>query len=318
MKKLSLLFTLLIVIYACGDDDDGFEAVAPLLLADVAPEDDLEILEYLQTHFYNYDEFANPPADFDFNIVLDTIAGENANRTPLIDQVESRVVNISSEDFVLNDNEEDIPHTYYFLVAREGGGLQPTFADSTFVRFTGQLLNGQVFDEVTTVSAFDLPSFQFPGFGANRAFRGVGEGLQQLRGGSGITDNPDGTFEVNDSGIGMVIFPSGLGTFNGLRGIIPQYAPLIFKFEVLVAITADHDQDGIPSFMEDIDGDGIIINDDTDEGLDVFGVLPNYLDPDDDGDGILTSEEIVINADGTITFPDSDGDGTPDYLDNDN
>ena len=43
----------------------------------------------------------------------------------------------------------------------------------------------------------------------------------------------------------------------------------------------------------------------------------NYVDPDDDGDGRPTEDEIEINEDGTITFPDTDGDGVVDYLDSD-
>ena len=41
--------------------------------------------------------------------------------------------------------------------------------------------------------------------------------------------------------------------------------------------------------------------------------IPNYLDNDDDGDGVLTIDEYDVNADGVAD--DSDGDGTPDYLD---
>jgi len=41
------------------------------------------------------------------------------------------------------------------------------------------------------------------------------------------------------------------------------------------------------------------------------------LDTDDDGDGILTIDEIK-DASGNVTFPDSDNDGVPDYLDEDN
>ena len=320
MRNFFLLFIIALILFSCGDNGefDTGGAIPPLLLSVVEPDNNQEIIDYLQTHFYNYDEFANPPADFNFQIVLDTIAGENANRTPLIDQVESRVVNVSSSDFLLEDGEEDIPHTYYFLIAREGAGPRPTFADSTFARFSGQLLNGLVFDQVSTISAFDVPGFRFPGPGDNRAFRGFGEGLQEMRGGTTVIDNPDGTFESPDSGIGMIIFPSGLGTFNGFRDPIPQYAPLIFTFEVLSVIQADHDRDGILSILEDLNGNGNLLDDDSDIASDLFGVLPNYLDPDDDGDNTLTRDEIIINADGSVTLPDTDGDGVPDYLDPDN
>lgn len=72
---------------------------------------------------------------------------------------------------------------------------------------------------------------------------------------------------------------------------------------------ADDDNDGIPNVFEDFNGDGDKENDDTDgDGI------PNYLDNDDDGDGILTQYE-AVDMDGNPA--DTDGDGDVDYLDND-
>jgi gliding motility-associated-like protein len=85
--------------------------------------------------------------------------------------------------------------------------------------------------------------------------------------------------------------------------------------------TLDCDQDGVPNSIEieavfelaasrsiqvasiDSDGDGI----------------PNYLDSDDDGDGVLTSIEVSSNTnqDGEYVNIDTDGDGIPDYMDTD-
>ena len=83
----------------------------------------------------------------------------------------------------------------------------------------------------------------------------------------------------------------------------------------------DHDGDGIPSIDEDLDGDGYLYNDNTDEEAErnAFGAFltVNFLDSDDDGDGTPTREEIIINADGSITYPDSNNNGIPDYLDPD-
>lgn len=72
----------------------------------------------------------------------------------------------------------------------------------------------------------------------------------------------------------------------------------------------DHDGDGIPSVEE-----GMATNQDTDgDGI------PDYLDIDDDGDNVLTSEEIriAIGENPTVDgFLDTDGDGVPNYLDPD-
>ncbi len=98
----------------------------------------------------------------------------------------------------------------------------------------------------------------------------------------------------------------------------------------------DADGDSIPNVFEDFNGDGNLENDDiNNDGI------PNYLDDDDDGDGILTIDEAVdengnpidTDGDGDVNYldrdddgdglfsnfenGDTDGDGVPDYLDND-
>lgn len=69
----------------------------------------------------------------------------------------------------------------------------------------------------------------------------------------------------------------------------------------------DDDADGVPNFFEDFNGDGDLTNDDTDGDT-----IPNYLDDDDDGDGVLTIDE-AKDMDGNPI--DTDGDGDVDYLD---
>lgn len=79
-------------------------------------------------------------------------------------------------------------------------------------------------------------------------------------------------------------------------------------------VLTEDDNDGIPSELEDIDGDGDLSNDDTDDDG-----LPNYLDFDDDGDNVPTStEKPDPNGDGDLSdAQDTDEDGIPDYLDDD-
>ncbi len=304
------------VLLSCGNDDDNnFESAPPRLLSEVATEDDAEIREFLETHFYNYEEFQSPPADFDFRIRIDTIAGENADKTPLIDQVESAVVNVSSSEFGLPDEELDVPHTYYYLSARDGGGIAPTVADSTLFRYEGMLLNGNKFDATPSYTWLPLTSL----------VRGFANGISNFKSGteSNLIINPDGTSFYTDSGIGLIIMPSGLGYFigTGPTGSLPSYSNLIFAVDVgNLIVDTDTDGDGIPSIMEDLNGNGYLFDDNTDlESETNANVRPtaDFLDPDDDDDGILTRDEIEIDEMGNITFPDSDNDGTPDYRDSD-
>ncbi len=98
---------------------------------------------------------------------------------------------------------------------------------------------------------------------------------------------------------------------------------------------ADDDDDGIPTILEgngDVDGDGVpnYLDDDSDgdgkldliegTGDDDGDFIPNFLDPDDndggaadnDGDGIVTADEIDPAVSTNPIDPDSDGDGVDD------
>ena len=306
-----LIMTLL---WSCGNDDDGLggEVVPPRLLSEVAPEDEAEIQEFLETHFYNYEEFEAMAPGFDYRVRIDTIAGENANKTSLADsdKLMSAIINISSTDFGLDEGEVDIPHRYYYLLAREGGGVAPTIADSTYVSYEGVNLDGSAFDSALGAGRwFDLQgTLTVPG-----SIRGFKEGISKFKSGTGVIEMEDGTFMIENFGSGLIIMPSGLAYFNGTQPG-ESYAPIIFNINLLEVETSDHDRDGVPSIEEDRDNDENLFNDDTDgDGL------PDYLDVDDDNDGTFTIDE-VTDDDGNVIlpYPDTDGDGTPDYLDPDN
>ena len=283
------------------DDDNDIEPIPPRDRGEQAIDDDEALLAYLQTHFYNAEDFQNPTANFNYSVNFDTISGVNANKTPIIDS------DLLNTKIVRRDS---IDYTIYILKIREGVGNKPTFADSTFQNYKGELLNRNMFDNTANPVWFDHPGALTqtnPGI----AVIALTQAMLEFGEASGFTLNEDNTVSWNnDFGIGAVFLPSGLGYFNASPPGIPVYSPLIFSFQLYGVNEADHDGDGIPSWMEDLDGDGILYNDDTSGNR-----VPNYLDPDDDGDGTPTREEIIINEDGTITFPDTNGNGIPDYLD---
>ncbi|MDR6764545.1 RHS repeat-associated protein [Flavobacterium sp. 2755] len=114
-----------------------------------------------------------------------------------------------------------------------------------------------------------------------------------------VTNNPTKSI----SGINMTVTPSPLQRV--LSG----------------PCAADSDQDGILDIYEDLNNDGDLANDNTDGDE-----YPNYLDNDDDGDGVGTKYEgAVIVGETQNTTPyfyntnslNSDGDGLPNYLDDD-
>lgn len=311
--KLNIFFIiglfLAVLNISCEKDDDnpGGETVPPRDRGEQEIDDQKALEAYLATHFYNYEDFESPSEGFDYTVRFDSIDEAHADKTPLIESelLERKTVTYDS-----------VEYTLYILKIREGLGEQPTFADSTFVTYKGELLNGSLFDNAVTPIWFDLPGYAALNSNGRLvklggAIAGFAEALTEFKGASDFVVNSDNTVTwTNDYGIGAVFMPSGLGYFANPRTGIPAYSPLVFGFHLYSTNEADHDHDGIPSYKEDIDEDENLYNDDTDK--DGF---PNHSDPDDDGDFIPTREEIVINNDGSLEFPDEDGDGTPDYLD---
>ncbi|USD25548.1 FKBP-type peptidyl-prolyl cis-trans isomerase [Flagellimonas marinaquae] len=309
---ITIFLCFAIALVSCNnDDDDGVVEVPPRLLAEVATEDHETIKEFLNTHFYNYEDFDTPPSDFDYKIVIDTIAGENAGKKPLMEDAVPLTIKVSSNQFGLSEEETDVEHTYYYIEVREGEGGSPTYADSTLVRYQGSALDGELFDENQDFTWQELPS----------TYRGYANGISNMKAGTTdqVVDNPDGTYQINNSGLGIIVMPSGLAAFNGTAGTAGTYAPVLFKIELgLYVEDTDSDNDGIPSILEDVNGNGYLLDDNTNADEERFSPVANFRDPDDDGDGVSTRKEISDeNGNIILPYPDSNGDGTPDYLDPD-
>ena len=303
MKVLVLTCLLSGFLTSCGSDDGGGGNQIQLRdPEEVKVENQIEIEDFLATHFF---EFVENPQNPNFQkFQFDTIAGDNNDKSPIID---SEL--LQSKQII----QRGVEYTLYYLIKREGNlsERKPTFADSTLVTFQGLTIENEIFDTNPNPVWFDLP----------QTVRGFYELLPELRGASGFVQNDDGTVTFDDDfGIGVVFVPSGLGFFGSppIGTPIKQYQPIIFAIQLYKSKEADHDLDGIPSFMEDLNNNGRVndLRDGDDIGDDTSGNgFPNYLDPDDDRDGVLTRDEIIINEDGSLEFPDSNGNGTPDYLD---
>ncbi len=61
------------------------------------------------------------------------------------------------------------------------------------------------------------------------------------------------------------IYTFWLGLFSiSTSGDLNEYNQIIFSFELFSFEVLDHDQDGIDSYMEDLNGNGYLYDDDTD------------------------------------------------------
>ncbi|HLS31789.1 MAG TPA: hypothetical protein VK021_13110 [Flavobacteriaceae bacterium] len=311
MMKFLKYATLILLIFliACSSDDKD-KPDPPRDETEVYQENLQEIEEYLATHFYYLEE--NTGIHNYKRVLFDTVGGENADKTPLIEDeaLKSKIVKTRKLEYKV-----------YYLSIREGFEevYQPTFGDKVAITYRAIDMDGSLFAETVNAEAIDIPRTNHPLFNMGR-IRGTIAGITEFKGASGFEENPDGTLTYEDDyGIGAVFIPSGLAYFQNppISFSLRSYQPFVFSFQLYGAVQMDHDNDGIPSYMEDLEGYEFLHETDTDKD----GV-PNFLDSDDDGDGVPTRDEIIIHETDKdwltpedIEFPDSNNSGIPDYLD---
>ena len=296
IKSYAPLLSLIALLSSCDSNNNSTQTTVELRdYAEQFAEDDALLVEYLTTHFYNYEDFVGAGEE-EITIVIDTIAGDNANKTQMINQVQQISVPVTDTEGV------EIDHTLYYLIVKQGSRLEdrPSIVDSVYLTYTGTLLDGTVFDRRISAPIW------FDNIAVISGFR---HGLQFFAPGTSIRSE-DGIDTFLNKGQGIILMPSGIGYFGSSLGSLPEYSPLVFNVGIITTKQNDHDLDGVLSVNEDPDGDGNPFNDDTDNDG-----IANFSDADDDGDGILTSLELDEDGDGVID--DSDGDGIPDYLDSD-
>jgi FKBP-type peptidyl-prolyl cis-trans isomerase FkpA len=305
LRKISLYILCLTVGFvSCKKDDET--AIQAVELRDRAEQQlaDMDSLnKYLETHYYNSSAFgiSNPDPGISDLVITKILVGATVpdGNTLLENAVEKKSIVYENTDY-----------EFYVLKLNQGGGSDsPAFSDNVRVNYEGFTLQDEVFDNSVTPVVFDLISL-IPGWR---------KALPDFNTSESFIDNSDGTVNFINNGLGVMFLPSGLAYFSSSTPGITAYSPIIFKFELLQAFQNDHDNDGVPSYLEDLNGDGeFIVNfqdltDTTDDDTDGDGT-PNFADPDDDNDGILTINE-DINNDGDPTNDDSNGNGIPNYLD---
>lgn len=329
--NISIIFLFVLLVFTCSKDDDEATAAPPRDRSEQQASDLDTLQNYFNTHYYNSGALTNlstyPTVD-DIKITkLEEGETLPENTTLLIDAVEEKTTIY-----------KDVSYKYYLLKIKEGQGDQPHFTDQVRVNYEGNLMNDNIFDKSVNPVDVDLV-FSIPGW--NRV-------LPQFKTASGYTTNGDGTITFENYGIGVMFLPSGLSYFNNAVTGITSYSCLVFKFELHQYQVMDHDNDFIPSYMED-DNDNLDITDDNTDG-DRFS---NFADSDDDGDGYKTYREITyitytqpsresleaelqgltltsnqfitaikMEEDGSftaklVTLEDTNGNGIPNYLDSD-
>ncbi len=305
--KIALVACLATCFLSCNKDDDGGTVEAPVVRdrGEQQVTDKAALLDYFATHYYNSEEFeaiTNPTIQ-DLKITKLVEGTDVPVGGTLLEKLfeENSPIKLETKKFTFAET----VYEYYILRLKQGSGVEsPTFADNVVAAYEGFTLDDAVFDSGINPVGFDLTS----------VILGWSQVFPQFNVAESFIENGDGTISFVNQGMGVMFLPSGLGYFERPQTGIPAYSPLIFKFELLQTSQNDHDNDGIPSYLEDVDGDGLVF-DNTDEDFSSTTGLPiyNYLDSDDDGDGILTINE-DIDKDGDPTN-DIGKNNIPKYLD---
>jgi FKBP-type peptidyl-prolyl cis-trans isomerase FkpA len=341
--KIIILLVLCLTIgfVSCDKNDDS---ILEIVLNDreeqrLADIDSLN--KYLATHYYNETYFASLqyPKITDIEII-EVLEGETVP-----DGYTNLKTAVGEPNKAINAETE---YEYYVLELNHGGGDVVTFADNVRINYEGFTLDGEVFD------SRGLANPESTLIDLTTVITGWSKVLPEFKTAENYIENSDGTLTYLNSGMGIMFLPSGLAYFPSSSSSLNSnlwYSPLIFKFELLQMFHIDHDGDGIPSYLEDVDDDGNLLDNTDGDTLTNAGFsfeIYNYQDNDDDGDGILTKNEITITTitksslgeikaiqldynqsllnkikkeqngsySGTvITFKDTDGVGVFDYLD---
>ncbi len=185
--------------------------------------------------------------------------------------------------------DDSVEYKVYYLIINEGGGESVTTFDNHFTSYNVYGLNK---------SRLDFNSFGFwSSFPTTTTANGVlvisgyRQIVTKIKTAAGVIDHTDGTYSYDNPGRIVAFIPSGLGYFENGSGNISSYQPLIFDIKLIDKKEMDHDNDGLLTKYEDVNGNGDFWDDDTDgDGV------PNFLDLDDDADGKTTKEEITYTT----------------------
>lgn len=304
MNKFKYYFILIITclsLFSCSKDDNSVTAEPLRDFGEQFTADNTTIEEYLNTYTFVRTDAPGEPEDQD--IVFTKITDPVNQRSVMSYLNSSTFPKLLTKNVALHD----ITYKVYYLVLREGTGEKPCNVDGVLSSYRGQYLYKSTVNEVTTLTPTQFEEVKYPQsfFNLYETITGWSEIFPEFRMGYSVpykdpnnNNQEDGTLRYHDFGAGVMFLPSGLGYYSSGSGSIPSYSPLVFSFKLYAIKRSDLDNDGIPSYLEDLNGDnymrilatGVANPDDSDgDGT------PNYLDIDDDADGYTTRSEITVN-----------------------
>ncbi|MGM8362209.1 FKBP-type peptidyl-prolyl cis-trans isomerase [Flavobacterium sp. ARAG 55.4] len=296
MNKFRYYFILIITtlsLFSCSKDDNTIEEVPLRDFGEQYAKDNDSIEKYLNNYYI--EEITDAPGQPEDQDIKMTKIPEGGTQAPIMSLLNSPTF---PKLLIRSIKLHEITYNIYYLVLREGVGEKPCDVDGIFATYKGTLLNETIFDQ-----SFDPQRLWVldPNAGTGSVFvEGWRQIFPQFRTGT-YTESGlgDGTLTYYDFGAGVMFLPSGVAYYGSGQGSIPAYTPIVFSFKLYELRRYDQDNDGIPSYLEDIDGDGYVRTlpggDSSTDDSDGDGI-PDYFDADDDGDGFLTRREITVNG----------------------
>jgi hypothetical protein len=292
--RVALFFVMASFVVSCAREDS--DSVTPKRdYAEQYATDSANIEEFLQTHYMVVTNNAGNTEDQDVSFYE---IPEGGTQTSVWDQTTYPL----QAHYVAQD---DITYKVYYIQLRQGSGStskSPCNVDRVLTSYRGSYIYtkketiNEVEVEKITLKQFEESITPNNYFALTSVIKGWSEIFPKFKTGS-YSANPDGTLSFNNFGAGIMFIPSGLGYYNNATGGIPSYSPLIFSFKLYEIQRVDNDNDGLPSYLEDVNSS--IVNADGTISI-INGVADGY---------------VRVLKEGEDNPDDTDGDGTPDFLD---
>ncbi|MET3027531.1 FKBP-type peptidylprolyl isomerase [Flavobacterium sp. UW10123] len=316
MNKFKYYFVLLLAglaIVSCNKKDDDDPVIVPLRdYQEQFNTDNADIEEYLKT----YSITISPNMDVTFTKITDPAAQPS---------IMSYLNSATFPKLLLREIKyvHGITYKMYYLVLREGVGTAPMNTDGVVTAYKGEYMkriDATAKDpSYVTTTLFEQVVYPRVSLDLFTTIMGWSEAFPQFKTGT-TTYGDDGTANYQDFGAGVLFIPSGLAYYAGGSGSIPAYSPLVFTIKLYDIRRMDHENngyssvgelilnpDGVFDYQEDLDGDGYVRdyrnttlypNPPAKNPDDSDGDgIPDFLDQDDDGDGYTTRFEITKPSD---------------------
>ena len=290
IKNSLLILCIITSLFSCNNDDDNGGSVQELTREESEIQDRETIQTYLRRHYYNSTQLDSLQSPSALDIVIEQLP-LGVNEAPVGHTIllESKLLEKRDVEF------EATNYEYYVLTLKKGEGQAPNLTDNIRVKVEGFTINNtKEFVFTTTANSFILD------LAGQLSFIGWRLVAPTFNSASSFTENTNGELTFNGAGAGVMFLPSGLAFFResvndfGTSGVnnnqqssdnLTRFTPVGFKFDILQSFENDHDMDGVPSHIEN---NNPALNVDTDGDFTV-----DYLDTDDDGDGIPTLNEDI-------------------------